>query len=110
MYDEIIKVSGHINKLFVYILIDGKSSHNFFIHPDAAKRRGCKIEQVIPMTVSVVKEVVESDDEDKLQMDFSIHQSIANGHDLMGFHLLLPIESERSLMERVRKELKLELK
>ncbi|KAJ8766161.1 hypothetical protein K2173_021678 [Erythroxylum novogranatense] len=51
-----------------------------------------------------------SDDEDDLQMDFSLDQSSGDGHDLMGFGPLLPTESERSLMERVRQELKIELK
>lgn len=51
-----------------------------------------------------------SDDEDELQMEFSLDQSGGDGHDLMGFGPLLPTESERSLMERVRQELKLELK
>ncbi|KAK4422704.1 Homeobox protein HD1 [Sesamum alatum] len=51
-----------------------------------------------------------SDDEDELQMDFSLDQSGADGHDLMGLGPLLPTESERSLMERVRQELKIELK
>lgn len=54
-----------------------------------------------------------SDDEDELQMEFSLDQSAgggSDGHDLMGFGPLLPTESERSLMERVRQELKLELK
>ncbi|KAG4943228.1 hypothetical protein JHK85_047874 [Glycine max] len=51
-----------------------------------------------------------SDDEDDLQMDGSLDQSSADGHDMMGFGPLLPTESERSLMERVRQELKIELK
>ncbi|KAK0588202.1 hypothetical protein LWI29_035846 [Acer saccharum] len=51
-----------------------------------------------------------SDDEDELQMDFSLDQSGSDVHDLMGFGPLLPTESERSLMERVRQELKIELK
>ncbi|KAL0329698.1 UNVERIFIED_CONTAM: Homeobox protein HD1 [Sesamum radiatum] len=51
-----------------------------------------------------------SDDEDELQMDFSFDQSGGDGQDLMGFGPLLPTESERSLMERVRQELKIELK
>ncbi|KAK6158128.1 hypothetical protein DH2020_005442 [Rehmannia glutinosa] len=51
-----------------------------------------------------------SDDEDELQMDFSLDQSGASDHDLMGFGPLRPTESERSLMERVRQELKIELK
>lgn len=51
-----------------------------------------------------------SDDEDDLQMDFSLDQSGADGHDMMGFGPLLPTESERSLMDRVRQELKIELK
>lgn len=51
-----------------------------------------------------------SDDEDELQMDFSLDQSGGDGHDMMGFGPLLPTESERSLMERVRHELKIELK
>lgn len=51
-----------------------------------------------------------SDDEDEIQMDFSLDQSGVEGHDMMGFGPLLPTESERSLMERVRQELKIELK
>lgn len=51
-----------------------------------------------------------SDDEDELQMDFSLDQSGGDGHDLMGFGPLLPTESERTLMDRVRQELKIELK
>ncbi|KAF5478355.1 hypothetical protein F2P56_004921 [Juglans regia] len=51
-----------------------------------------------------------SDDEDDLQMDFSLDHSGGDGHDMMGFGPLLPTESERSLMERVRQELKVELK
>lgn len=43
-----------------------------------------------------------------LQMDFSLDQSSAEGHEMMGFGL--PTESERPLMERVRQELKIELK
>lgn len=50
-----------------------------------------------------------SDDEDEMQMDFSMDQS-GGDHDMMGFGPLLPTESERSLMERVRQELKIELK
>ncbi|CAL0331669.1 unnamed protein product [Lupinus luteus] len=49
-----------------------------------------------------------SDDEDDMQMDLCLDQSSAEGHDMMGFGL--PTESERSLMERVRQELKIELK
>ncbi|XP_019445100.1 PREDICTED: homeobox protein HD1-like [Lupinus angustifolius] len=44
------------------------------------------------------------DDEDELVMDLSLDDS----HDIMGFGL--PTESERSLMERVRQELKIDLK
>ncbi|XP_062074176.1 homeobox protein HD1 [Humulus lupulus] len=56
-----------------------------------------------------------SDDEDELvgQMDYCLDQSGGdNGNDMMmmGFGPLLPTESERSLMERVRHELKIELK
>ncbi|CAF1719794.1 unnamed protein product [Brassica napus] len=54
-----------------------------------------------------------SEDEDDLQMDFSSDNSgvdFSGGHDMTGFGPLLPTESERSLMERVRQELKLELK
>ncbi|KAK1356633.1 homeobox protein knotted-1-like 7 [Heracleum sosnowskyi] len=48
------------------------------------------------------------DDEDELHMDYSFDHSGSDAHDMMGFGL--PTESERSLMERVRKELKIELK
>ena len=51
-----------------------------------------------------------SEDEDELQMDFSMDQLGVDGHDMMGFGPLLPTESERSLMDRVRQELKVELK
>ncbi|CAN0907457.1 Homeobox protein knotted-1-like 7 [Linum grandiflorum] len=61
-----------------------------------------------------------SDDEDdhqSMHMDFSLDQPGVGGmtsgdaHDMMmGFGPLLPTESERSLMERVRQELKIELK
>lgn len=51
-----------------------------------------------------------SDDEDDIPMDFSLDQSGTDAHDMMGFGPLLPTESERSLMERVRQELKIELK
>ena len=54
-----------------------------------------------------------SEDEDDLHMDFSSDNSgvdFSGGHDMTGFGPLLPTESERSLMERVRQELKIELK
>lgn len=51
-----------------------------------------------------------SDDEDDIQMDCSLDQSGGDAHDMMGLGPLLPTESERSLMERVRQELKIELK
>ncbi|KAJ3689654.1 hypothetical protein LUZ61_018818 [Rhynchospora tenuis] len=50
-----------------------------------------------------------SDDEDEMHMDSSLDMG-GDGHDMMGFGPLLPTDSERSLMERVRQELKLELK
>lgn len=55
-----------------------------------------------------------SDDEEEMmmQMDYSLEndQSGNNNDMMMGFGPLLPTESERSLMERVRQELKIELK
>lgn len=51
-----------------------------------------------------------SDDEEDFQMDISLDQPSSEGHDMTGFGPLLPTESERSLMERVRQELKIELK
>ncbi|GAA0147121.1 homeodomain transcription factor [Lithospermum erythrorhizon] len=52
-----------------------------------------------------------SDDEDELLPDFSLDQSGASeGNDMMGLGPLLPTESERTLMDQVRQELKLELK
>jgi hypothetical protein len=55
-----------------------------------------------------------SDDEDEqMQMDYCLdNNQSGNGgdHDMMGLGPLLPTESERSLMERVRQELKIELK
>ena len=50
-----------------------------------------------------------SDDEDELHSEIPLDMGF-DGHDMMGFGPLLPTESERSLMERVRQELKIELK
>ncbi|GAB2209858.1 hypothetical protein Droror1_Dr00027083 [Drosera rotundifolia] len=53
------------------------------------------------------------DEDDPISLDYSLDQSVAGGadiNDMMGFGPLLPTESERSLMDRVRHELKLELK
>ncbi|GAB2212031.1 hypothetical protein Drorol1_Dr00025375 [Drosera rotundifolia] len=53
----------------------------------------------------------DDEDDDPIQLDCSLEHSVgADFNDMMGFGPLLPTESERSLMERVRHELKLELK
>ncbi|KAJ7561751.1 hypothetical protein O6H91_03G040000 [Diphasiastrum complanatum] len=52
-----------------------------------------------------------SDDEDEhLDNDVGFYDTGLDGHDSMGFGPLIPTETERTLMERVRHELKLELK
>lgn len=52
-----------------------------------------------------------SDDEDDVPLDYSLDQSSAvDPNDMMGFGSFIPTEAERSLMERVRHELKVELK
>nr|XP_043612444.1 homeobox protein knotted-1-like 13 isoform X2 [Erigeron canadensis] len=48
------------------------------------------------------------DDEDQVEIDANLYDGGLDGNDSMGFGL--PTESERSLMERVRQELKHELK
>ncbi|MQL72035.1 hypothetical protein Taro_004377 [Colocasia esculenta] len=50
-----------------------------------------------------------SEDEDELHLDYGLDGDI-DMHEMMGYGPLLPTESERSLMERVRQELKIELK
>lgn len=50
-----------------------------------------------------------SEDEDELHSEIPLDLGF-DGHDMMGLGPLLPTESERSLMERVRQELKIELK
>ncbi|XP_076944998.1 homeobox protein knotted-1-like 3 isoform X2 [Bidens hawaiensis] len=50
------------------------------------------------------------DDEDQVDSDANLFDGSLDGHDSMGFGPLVPTESERSLMERVRQELKHELK
>ncbi|KAE9613174.1 putative transcription factor Homeodomain-TALE-KNOX family [Lupinus albus] len=50
----------------------------------------------------------EEEEEEEMVMEFSLDECNGEGHDIMGFGL--PTESERSLMERVRQELKIELK
>ncbi|XP_076961119.1 homeobox protein knotted-1-like 3 isoform X1 [Bidens hawaiensis] len=50
------------------------------------------------------------DDEDHVDSDANLFDGSLDGHDSMGFGPLVPTESERSLMEHVRQELKHELK
>ncbi|PWA45877.1 TALE protein [Artemisia annua] len=50
------------------------------------------------------------DEEDQVESDANLYDGSLDGHDSMGFGPLVPTESERSLMERVRQELKHELK
>lgn len=50
------------------------------------------------------------DDDDQVDSDANLFDGSLDGHDSMGFGPLVPTESERSLMERVRQELKHELK
>lgn len=50
------------------------------------------------------------DDEEQVDSDANLFDGSMDGHDSMGFGPLIPTESERSLMERVRQELKHELK
>ncbi|XP_024023598.1 homeobox protein knotted-1-like 3 isoform X2 [Morus notabilis] len=51
------------------------------------------------------------DEDDQVDSDASLFDGSLDGpHDTMGFGPLIPTESERSLMERVRQELKHELK
>lgn len=47
------------------------------------------------------------DDEEETGMELPVDQSAS---DMLGFGPLLPTESERTLMDRVRQELKIELK
>nr|ASU87384.1 transcription factor class II KNOX2-3 [Huperzia selago] len=51
-----------------------------------------------------------SDDEDDYVNEQDLYDPAFDGHDMMGFGPLIPSETERTLMERVRHELKLELK
>lgn len=51
-----------------------------------------------------------SDDDDQVDSDINSYDGSLDGPDTMGFGPLVPTESERSLMERVRQELKHELK
>lgn len=50
------------------------------------------------------------DDDDQVDSDANLFDPSLEGADNMGFGPLVPTESERSLMERVRQELKHELK
>jgi hypothetical protein len=50
------------------------------------------------------------DDEDQVDSEANMFDGSLEGVDTMGFGPLVPTESERSLMERVRQELKHELK
>ncbi|XP_022864747.1 homeobox protein knotted-1-like 3 isoform X1 [Olea europaea var. sylvestris] len=50
------------------------------------------------------------DDDDQVESDANLFDASFDGPDSMGFGPLVPTESERSLMERVRQELKHELK
>lgn len=50
------------------------------------------------------------DDEDQADSEANLFDESMDGGDNMGFGPLVPSETERSLMERVRQELKHELK
>lgn len=50
------------------------------------------------------------DDEDQADSENNLFDESMDGGDNMGFGPLVPSETERSLMERVRQELKHELK
>lgn len=50
------------------------------------------------------------DEDDQIDSDANLFDASMEGGDNMGFGPLVPTESERSLMERVRQELKHELK
>ena len=50
------------------------------------------------------------DNEDQVDSDINLYDGSLDGPDSMGFGPLVPTETERSLMERVREELKQELK
>lgn len=50
------------------------------------------------------------DDDEQVDSDANLFDGSMDAHDSMGFGPLIPTESERSLMERVRQELKHELK
>uniref|UniRef100_A0A5B7BSD0 Putative homeobox protein knotted-1-like 13 isoform X1 n=1 Tax=Davidia involucrata TaxID=16924 RepID=A0A5B7BSD0_DAVIN len=50
------------------------------------------------------------DDDDQADSDTNLYDGSLDGPDTMGFGPLVPTENERSLMERVRQELKHELK
>lgn len=50
------------------------------------------------------------DDDDQADSETNLFDGGLDGTDTMGFGPLVPTESERSLMERVRQELKHELK
>lgn len=50
------------------------------------------------------------DDDDQVDSDTNLFDANLDGPDSMNFGPLIPTESERSLMERVRQELKHELK
>lgn len=50
------------------------------------------------------------DEDDQVDSDANLFDGSLDGPDTMGFGPLIPTESERSLMERVRQELKHELK
>ena len=51
-----------------------------------------------------------SDDEEDLPLDYALDQNEGDAHEMMGFGPSIPTEFERSLMDRVRHELKLEFK
>lgn len=50
------------------------------------------------------------DNDDQVDSDMNFYDGSLDRHDSMGFGPLIPTETERSLMERVREELKHELK
>lgn len=96
VYNDVFYISNHRNR---YSSVQSRSLSDFSVF----KCAGISAGESTGATMS-------DDDADDYDSDYGAYDSNLDPQDSGGFGPLVPTESERTLMERVRQELKYELK
>ncbi|KAG5540983.1 hypothetical protein RHGRI_021017 [Rhododendron griersonianum] len=108
---------GHGNTHYVLLLCSFKEQlqQHVRVHAMEAVMACWEIEQSLQSLTGVspgegTGATMSDDNDDQIDSDTNFFDGSLEGHDSMNYGPLVPTESERSLMERVRQELKHELK